>query len=90
MLTRRTCKVNHESPGFLRSRPVWAEGGDDDRRETLFRLCRLNLRGAPDVPRTPYFFAGAFPAGTGLRSNFPLLWAKNTHSEAASQLVVCR
>src|SRR5437867_1288699 len=25
----------------------------------------------------PYFFAGAFPASTSLRSNFPLLSAKN-------------
>jgi hypothetical protein len=41
-------------------------------------------------PSPPYFFAGAFPASTSLRSNFPLLSAKSTQSEALSQLVVCR
>jgi CHAT domain-containing protein len=32
-----------------------------------------------------YFFAGAFPVSTGLRSNFPLLSTKKRHSEALSQ-----
>jgi len=36
-----------------------------------------------------YFFAGAFAASAGMRSNFPPLSAKNTHSEALSQPVVC-
>ncbi len=37
-----------------------------------------------------YFFAGAFAASTGLRSNGPSLSTKNTHSEAGSHEVVCR
>jgi hypothetical protein len=37
-----------------------------------------------------YFFAGAFPAATGLRSNAQLLSTKNTQSEALSHEVVWR
>ena len=37
-----------------------------------------------------YFFAGALPPSTSLRSNFPLPSTKNTHSEDLSQEVVCR
>jgi hypothetical protein len=37
-----------------------------------------------------YFFAGAFPASTGLRSNGPLLSTKNRQSDALSHEVVCR
>jgi len=48
------------------------------------------VSGAGRPPRNRYFFAGGFPAPTTLRSNFPLLWAKNRHSEALSQLVVWR
>lgn len=36
------------------------------------------------------FFSGAFAAAAGLRSNFPVLSEKNTHSEALSQAVVWR
>ena len=45
--------------------------------------------GSPPVPGS-YFFAGAFAASVGMRSNFPAPSMKNTHSEALSQAVVCR
>jgi len=35
VLTYRTCKLNHESRGFLRFRQVWAEEGDDRRENCL-------------------------------------------------------
>src|SRR5437660_2708989 len=43
-----------------------AQSGDD----------RIEARPGPDAGPVchVYFFAGAFPASTGLRSNFPLLW----------------
>ncbi len=43
-----------------------------------------------DPNNLSYFFAGAFPASTGLRSNLPPLSTKNTQSEAWSQVVVWR
>jgi hypothetical protein len=47
-------------------------------------------RGARQNQTTYIFFAGAFPASAGLRSNFPAPSEKNTHSDALSQAVVWR
>jgi hypothetical protein len=66
-------------PAGLRSLPL-ASIADD----------QFAIEGLVPQGDEPYFFAGAFPSSTTLRSNFPLLSAKNTHSEAVSQAVVCR
>src|SRR5436190_23887870 len=90
--------VGWHEDGFAGSRPGLCNSGSlrenhhhykgrrqrQDASRSHRGLIRESLRGSPD----PYFFAGAF-APTTLRSNFPVLWAKNTHSEALSQLVVC-
>ncbi len=60
-----------------------------DRDSPLNSLHNVSSGFGFDWPRRSYFFA-AVAAWTGLRSNFPLLSTKKTHSELASQLVVWR
>ncbi len=69
---------------------VWSEHFDDSVNFSLGCPWGAGTQPAPHFSRRYYFFAGAFPASTGKRSNFPVLSIKKTHSEALSQLVVCR
>ena len=66
--------------------------GDRTRRKLASPARRSHLRAREwkaCFAVSAYFFAGAFPPATGLRSNAPSLSRKNRHSEALSQEVVC-
>ena len=79
------CAVGHLLPVRLPPRvAVLLEQVED------LGLCHGTRYGADSAAGGRYFFAGAFPPATGLRSNAPSLSTKNRQSEALSQEVVCR